>query len=262
MIGSSVEPGDTEKQRVERMRETWRALEPTAGEIAAAQARMVRRAKDARRPARVLPAMVAVASVLAAAAAFAGVRAGVLRQLILGSRAVAPEVPMATTSMSTARSSPPTPTTTPSMETPTPSEPDAVDPESLPLVVDPAPSARMHPVVAPSSSAMAPTPSASAATTHGGWAAAAEALRAGDYALADRAFGELAASGDPRTRDEARLARAQVWIAQRRNADARRELEQLAASGATTLVRARASDMLRSMRQGSSDRGAPGTNSP
>jgi hypothetical protein len=89
-------------------------------------------------------------------------------------------------------------------------------------------------------------PSASAAPSIA-WSAAAAALRIGDYAAAERAFDELAGSGDPRTRDEARLARAQVWIAEHRGDKARAELESLAASGATLLVRQRAADALRAM---------------
>jgi hypothetical protein len=248
-------------ERADRVRQAWRAVEPTTGEIRAARARMAR-TKGARGRRRLVPAVVAVAIVLVAAAAFAGVRTGVLRRLISGTHAVAPEVPATTMGTATAHGAPAPPVAAPSLVTQAPPELDAVDPESLPLVIDPTPSARMHPAVAPSSDAPSPATSASTTATAGGWAAAAEALRAGDYASADRAFGDLAASGDPRTRDEARLARAEVWIAQGRTGDARHALEQLASSGATSLVRTRATDMLRSMRSGSSVRDAPGTNTP
>jgi hypothetical protein len=77
------------------------------------------------------------------------------------------------------------------------------------------------------------------------WITAASAMRSHDYATAERAFAELAGSSDAKTRDEARLARAQVWLATGRASDALPELRDLASSGATPLVRQRASDELR-----------------
>jgi len=241
-------------ERARRMAETWQQLQPGSGEIAAARARMVR-AKVARRRGRLMPAIVAIAIMLAGAAAFAGVRTGFLRALLPRTTAVAPVV-------SALPPSPVAPKTLPPLTTAQPEEPPVVDPESLPLVVDPSPSGAARPAGTPSSATVAAPAAASASAAGGGWAAAAEALRSGDYGSADRAFGDLTASNDPRTRDEARLARAQVWVAQGRVVDARRELEQLASAGATPLVRARATDMLRSLRSGSPDRGSPGTNPP
>ena len=94
-----------------------------------------------------------------------------------------------------------------------------------------------------------PVPEASAggASPRSGWVEAAAAMREGDYPRAERAFDVLARSNAPRTRDEARLARAQVWIAEGRSDEARAELEALARSGATALVRERASDSLRNV---------------
>ncbi len=77
------------------------------------------------------------------------------------------------------------------------------------------------------------------------WVVAAKAMRSGDYATAERAFEQLATSSDPQPRDEARLARAQVWLAEGRVSVARPELSTLAATGATSLVRQRAADALR-----------------
>jgi hypothetical protein len=74
-------------------------------------------------------------------------------------------------------------------------------------------------------------------------------MRTGDYPEAERAFGELARSNDPRTRDEARLARAQVLVAEGRSGEARTELTDLARSGATPLVQARAAEALRATRE-------------
>jgi hypothetical protein len=72
-------------------------------------------------------------------------------------------------------------------------------------------------------------------------------MRAGDYERAGREFEDLARSTDPRTRDEARLARAQISVALGRGREARTALERLAASGATPLVRARAGEALRNL---------------
>jgi hypothetical protein len=72
-------------------------------------------------------------------------------------------------------------------------------------------------------------------------------MRAGDYATAERAFDDLVRSPDVKTRDEARLARAQLWIATQRSGRARPELDSLSTTGASPLVRARAADALRGM---------------
>jgi hypothetical protein len=76
------------------------------------------------------------------------------------------------------------------------------------------------------------------------WARAAEALRREDFAAADQAFGDLERGGDGPTRDAARLARAQLWIAHGRGAAARAVLEDLSTTGATPLVRQRAAECL------------------
>jgi hypothetical protein len=76
------------------------------------------------------------------------------------------------------------------------------------------------------------------------WVTAASAMRSGDYVAAERAFDALATAPDARTRDSARLARAQVWFAQGRRAEARRELEDLARNSATAIIRNRAREAL------------------
>ncbi len=94
----------------------------------------------------------------------------------------------------------------------------------------------------------APAPAESAGPSverlAGSWEAVAAALRAGDQATAERALDRLAALDDARTRDAARLARAQLWLAHGRLGAAREELEDLAATGATTTIRARAREAL------------------
>jgi hypothetical protein len=76
------------------------------------------------------------------------------------------------------------------------------------------------------------------------WQRAVEALRRDDFTAADQAFDELRRSPDGATRDAARLARAQLWIAHGWGTAVRPVLEDLAASGATALVRQRAAEFL------------------
>ncbi len=76
------------------------------------------------------------------------------------------------------------------------------------------------------------------------WARATEAMRRDNFAAADEAFGELCHAPDAVTRDKARLARAQLWIAYGRSADVRSVLVDLAANGANALVRERAAEFL------------------
>jgi hypothetical protein len=76
------------------------------------------------------------------------------------------------------------------------------------------------------------------------WARAADALRRDDFDTADSAFADLGRSTDAATRDAARLARAQLWMAHGRGAAVRPVLVELAARGATALVRQRAAEFL------------------
>jgi hypothetical protein len=91
------------------------------------------------------------------------------------------------------------------------------------------------------------------------WAAAAEAMRTGDLAGAERAFTELTRNADPATRDEATLALAEVMLAQGRVDEARPLLERLMAHGSTPFVRKRAGLALGATDE-SSTRNEPGTN--
>jgi hypothetical protein len=88
-----------------------------------------------------------------------------------------------------------------------------------------------------------PGPTALPATQRA-WARAAEALRSDDFVAADQAFNQLGHDSDAATRDAARLARAQLWIAHGRAAEVRPVLEDLASTGATALVRQRAAEFL------------------
>jgi hypothetical protein len=82
----------------------------------------------------------------------------------------------------------------------------------------------------------------SAATS--AWARAAEAMRNGDVAGADQALADLDRSPDASSRDAARLARAELWLANGHALEARPVLAELAQSGATPLVRKRAQALL------------------
>jgi len=264
MTAKYIEPEEETRlleERGRRMAEAWRQLEPAPGEIAAARARMLRAKRDPKRG-RVLPGAVGIAIVLAGSAAFAGWKTGALdRVLMHQATTAAPQV-----------TSPPSPAAAPrSVRSPSgsvPAEPPQVDREAPPIAPDPTHAARIVPsAIAPASTSGTPTPSevpvpVGAPTPRETWAAAAEALRKADYAGADLAFASLAASSDPRTRDEARLARAQVWVAQGRRVEARSELGSLAKSGATPLVRSRAAEMFRAIPGDSADRPPPGTNHP
>jgi hypothetical protein len=74
------------------------------------------------------------------------------------------------------------------------------------------------------------------------WELASAAMREGDYRRAERAFDDLALSSDATTRDAARLARAQIWLAEGRFAEAHPELDLLSTSGSTPYIRQRASE--------------------
>ena len=65
-----------------------------------------------------------------------------------------------------------------------------------------------------------------------------------DFDAADSSFADLCSAPDATTRDAARLARAQLWIAHGRGDAVRPVLRDLAAHGATALVRQRAAEFL------------------
>ncbi len=79
----------------------------------------------------------------------------------------------------------------------------------------------------------------------GPWAKAAHALADSDFDRAERTLRALGTSSDPKVRDAADLALAQVWISRGQGAEFRSTVERLAASGSTPLVRSRAADLLR-----------------
>jgi hypothetical protein len=76
------------------------------------------------------------------------------------------------------------------------------------------------------------------------WRRAAQALRADDFATADKAFAMLGKSVDVATRETARLARALLWMSKGREADVQPVVEDLAANSITEAVRKRAVGLL------------------
>jgi hypothetical protein len=115
----------------------------------------------------------------------------------------------------------------------------ATEPASAEPAIDPP-----HVVTA----AVPETPRVPTAAAASGWATAAEAMRSGKVQEADRAFADLSFSADPRERDAAKLARAELWMANGHAAEARPILAELAATGATPLVRKRAQALLAGQR--------------
>jgi hypothetical protein len=73
-------------------------------------------------------------------------------------------------------------------------------------------------------------------------------MRDGDYDRAERAFDILANAPDAATRDSARLARAELWLAEGRRLEARHVFESLARSAGSAFVRERAAAALENER--------------
>lgn len=247
--GHQLEPGEgpIDVERMRRIAATWQAQQPTRQEVAAARARFATRAR-AGRQARVAPGVVAVAIVLTGAAAFASTRVIAFRAARLAVVAAERDSSFvegrAKPAVAKRRSALPPKLPSKDDTTPPASSDAVVAVEDLPVArlplppqALPAPPKVALPEVRPSASPLSGKPVS-------GWIDAAAALRAGDYARAEQMFGEIARSADTRTRDEARLARAQVWLAQGRRSEAEPELEDLAGSGATPLVRQRAAQAI------------------
>jgi hypothetical protein len=76
------------------------------------------------------------------------------------------------------------------------------------------------------------------------WQRAAAALKAHDYAAAEKALREVEMGGVPGDRDAASLALAQVLLTRGREVEARARLERLRARGSSPLVREKAAALL------------------
>jgi hypothetical protein len=271
-------------ERTRRVARVWKELEPTPTEVARARARFTT-LRRRRGHAWAGPAVVLGMIVLCASMAFAARRVVWWRALAVSrtrgpdvsivqpprTRAAGAQIARPATEKPAAPPPPPDAVAlgreSPAIdvgavalgrESPAIEESRVTRANDPPLATPPSTAARtavrapkgVVPIAANSPTTDAPHPTASRsaeqdAAPEGPWTIAAEAMRRKDYATAEHAFDALASSRDPRTRDEARLARAQLWIAQGRSAASRRELEGLAEGGATEFVRRRAADTLR-----------------
>jgi len=254
-----------ERARRLRMARVWLASEPTEAEVVAARSRFFARGRHRRRG-RSLSLVLTFAALLVGGAAFASARLYAIHDAapspvgatapsrVTAARAPSAAVP-ARPPLASGAAAPPETAAVPVEDLPVASATTApADPKV------PTPAVRVTRAEGSATRMRASTPAAAPSSAPNPWVEAADAMRRGDHATAERAFGTLIASGDPHVRDEARLARAQIWVADGRIAEARPELERLAATGATVLVRDSARDALAKL--DSSGAPAVGTNEP
>jgi hypothetical protein len=97
---------------------------------------------------------------------------------------------------------------------------------------------------------LAPSPSAAPSDADARWARVTESMRKGDWEAAKLALAPLSASGDPETKDSARLLRIRIELvtseSQTLEPKWEAELSELARSGSTSSIRASARRMLES----------------
>jgi len=115
----------------------------------------------------------------------------------------------------------------------------------------PAPSeARPHDRSLPAARALAPSPATAPGDADARWARVTEAMRKGDWEAAKVALAPLSASGDPETKDSARLLRIRLELGTSENQTLEpkweAELSELARSGSTSSIRASARRLLES----------------
>jgi len=228
-------------ERARRLAATWKSLEPTPEETARAMVRFRCRPSLRRSPPTWAKAVVVGAVVAATGVCAAAVRVLETRGGGRSAGSILEEAPLVERSASV-------------VATPRGGADRGAAPriEEAPL---PPPPLRSGGGLAPSAQAVRPaptgeTPSAERVSEREApspWILAAEAMRINDYAGAERAFNQLAASPDAHTRDAARLARAQLWIALGRASDARAELERLRISSATATLREQAAEAFQSL---------------
>jgi hypothetical protein len=230
-------------ERLTRLTRTWRTFEPSAAELSAAHARFMTRPRR-RSTSKTVSRGAALAVVLVTAAAGAAVRVAVIRHApATDSTAESQPAPAVTPHGPAARQwrAKAVVDSVPSERVPEVSVEDLrpAPAPPIPVPLQATPESRGDSLAVERGSAHT-----SPGSTVSAWTAAASALRVGDYARAEHAFDDLARAPDAPTRDAARLARAQVWIAEGRESEARPELEELERAGATALVRQRAADAL------------------
>lgn len=239
-------------ERARRMAEVWAKAQPSSADIQRARTRFFS-ARAARRKAKVAPLSLALAVLLVAAAASAAVRVGIkyLHSAPLHAGALASSqrplgaAPAGDLPETPAVSADPTPAAEQASVAAT--TPHDTTIAARTRVSDARPR-RAVPPAEPRPAGVEAKPPPNGAETAQAWAAAADAMRAADYPRAEAAFAELTRSADAHTRDAARLARAQVWVAQGRLTEARPELEDLAVNGATAALQGRAAAAIERLR--------------
>jgi hypothetical protein len=232
------------RARASRVKDAWQVLEASR-DGAAARARFFARTEPTHRIA-MTPGAVALAVLLLASVAMAGVRMGLSRRSARLEPAASPVAEMTARAHGAEqggpwREQPPAVTEAPLVH---------VAPET-------AKSVQLHATVVATSEAareaLQPlTEGQTSVRTPGTWSTVAVAMRAGDRGGAERALDDLTGSADAKTRDDARLARAQLWLAQGRLDRARPELEDLSGNASTALVRERARNALETIARRSS----------
>jgi len=240
-------------ERARRMADVWAKAEPSSADVQRARARFFS-ARAARRKAKIAPVSLALAVLLVAAAASAAVRVGMkyLHSEPLHAGALASSLrtvrPVGASDLPGTRavSTDPPPAAETASITAAPND----TPVAARARVPDAHPRRALPGAEPRATAtvVEAKPPPTTDETAQAWAAAADAMRAADYPRAEAAFAELTRSRDAHTRDAARLARAQVWVAQGRLTEARPELEDLAANGATAALQGRAAAAIERLR--------------
>jgi len=247
----------TAQERARRLALAYRSLQASDAEVSAARVRFVqrhRRPVARARRGRLLPRVIVVGLLL-------GLVAGAAAQIVVRKWAASKDVPRAHGEATRAgarsvhrSSSSSRPAEIVEPLVPVDGEPGGESPLASEAAPDVPPArvrsnrrawAPIHRRAAASDLSAVPATERPTGVDDGAiWAAAAGALRAGDVAAAENALDRLAMASDARTRDAARLARAQLWLSQGRAARAREELDDLAATGATPTIRARARDGL------------------
>jgi hypothetical protein len=234
---------DSSTERILRMKETWRG--PTATEASAARRRFFG-SRPAPRPPRWSVGLV-FATLFAGGLAFASVGVVATRFVVASGSTSHEPSPTPSKRVRPVIASAPPPAIAPleqAIEAPQPPSEARLEDTGT------AASARAIPSRRPNRPAQSPSHL---------WAAAAEAMRTGDLAAAERALTELTRNADPTTRDQATLSLAEELLAQGRVDEARPLLQRLMAHGSTPFVRKRAADALGAKDEGSTEN-EPGTN--
>ncbi len=227
----------SEATRLERMADAYKLLQPSEQDIATKRMQALPRALGRRAPARAFALGLAAAAIAGSAFAVGGFLLLEERTSTAGQGAPAPASLVAPQKASASPRSKPSQLEVSEPRVAPRDAPGAGDERQVSARRDSAKSGVTERVEAPAQTA--------AKVDSARWSRAAEALRANDTTRAREALGELSASSDPKTRDAADLARAQLDVAEGRGASAERVFERIASQGATEQLRAQAERALR-----------------